>query len=151
MSERVLGPVDIPANSRSTSAAGWVLGTRGSTEVGVRGGYFTENRNNGTPQQINATISRWGSVSAHGLAGGGAWEATGDLSRGNYRQTFSAVLGANRTSERLTSLQWVHPGSGGFSMTSCPRSHRRSKCGAAAQRYEPAGPKWPRKPPTPPR
>jgi outer membrane receptor protein involved in Fe transport len=109
------GPVDIPANSRSTSAAGWVIGTRGSTEVGLRGGYFTENRNNGTPQQINATISRWGSVSAHGLAGGGAWEATGDLNRGNYRQTFSAVIGANRTSERLTSLQWVQPGSGGFS------------------------------------
>jgi len=109
------GPVDIPANSRSTSAAGWVIGTHGSTEVGLRGGYFTENRNNGTPEQINATISRWGSVSAHGLVGGGAWEATGDLNRGNYRQTFSAVLGANRTSERLTSLQWVHPGSGGFS------------------------------------
>ena len=86
------------------------MATHGSTEAAVRGGYFTENRNNGTPAQINATISRWGAATAHGLAGGGAWEATADLSRGNYRQTFSAVIGANRASERLTSLQWVQPG-----------------------------------------
>ena len=72
------------------------MGTLGSTEVGVRGGYFTENRNNGTPAQINATISRWGAATAHGLVGGGAWEAAADLSRGNYRQTFSAILGADR-------------------------------------------------------
>jgi outer membrane receptor protein involved in Fe transport len=109
------GPIDIPANSRSTSAAGWVMATHGSTEAAVRGGYFTENRNNGTPAQINATISRWGAATAHGLAGGGSWEATADLSRGNYRQTFSAVLGPARAAERLTSLQWVHPGGGGFS------------------------------------
>jgi outer membrane receptor protein involved in Fe transport len=109
------GPIDIPADSRSTSAMGWVMGAHGSTEVAVRGGYFTENRNNGTPAQINATISRWGSASAHGIVGGGAWEATGDLSRGNYRQTFSAILGADRSGERLTNLQWVQPDGGGFS------------------------------------
>ena len=91
------------------------MGTFGSTEVGVRGGYFTENRNNGTPAQINATISRWGAATAHGLVGGGAWEAAADLSRGNYRQTFSAILGADRSGERLTSLQWVQPGGQGFS------------------------------------
>ncbi len=109
------GSIDIPADSRSNSTAGWVLGTFGSTEVGVRGGYFTENRNNGTPAQINATISRWGAATAHGLVGGGAWEAAADLSRGNYRQTFSAILGADRSGERLTSLQWVQPGGQGFS------------------------------------
>jgi outer membrane receptor protein involved in Fe transport len=109
------GPIDIPADSRSTSAVGWVIASHGFTEAAIRGGYFTEDRNNGTPAQINATISRWGSAAAHGLLGGGAWEATGDYTRGNYRQTFSAVTGANRTGERLTNLQWVQPSGGGFS------------------------------------
>jgi outer membrane receptor protein involved in Fe transport len=107
------GPIDVPANSKSASGAGWASVSNGSTEGTVRGGYFSESRGNGTPAQINASIIRWGAARAHGLLGGGAWEARGDYTSGNYRQTFSAVTGANRTGERLTSLQWVQPSGAG--------------------------------------
>ena len=59
----------------------------------MRGGYFDEERGNGTPAQVNATITRWGGGNAHGLVGGGVWEARGDVSVTDYRQTFSAVAG----------------------------------------------------------
>jgi len=103
------GPIDIPANSESTSSDAWVGGGSGPVQGTIRGGYFNENRNNGTPATINATISRWGAGSAHGFVGGGIWEARGDASWTNYRQTFSAVTTTNgvRTGERLTNLQWV--------------------------------------------
>ena len=39
---------------------GWLGGTRGSFQGDVRGGYFAEDRGNGTPAQVNATITRWG-------------------------------------------------------------------------------------------
>ncbi len=108
------GPIDVPADSNASSVAGWLGAARGSLDGVVRGGYFTESRGNGTPGQVNATITRWGAVRAHGQIGGGAWEARGDFTSGNYRQTFSAVTGAGRTGERLTSLQWVHPGGSGI-------------------------------------
>jgi len=103
------GPIDIPANSESTSSDAWVGGGSGPVQGTIRGGYFNENRNNGTPATINATISRWGAGSAHGFVGGGIWEARGDASWTNYRQTFSAVTTTNGvlTGERLTNLQWV--------------------------------------------
>ena len=110
------GPIDVAANSKSASTSGWFGVTHASTEAMFRGGYFSESRGNGTPAQVNATATRWGAVSAHGVAGGGAWEARADLNSGNYRQTFSAVIGAARAAERLTSLQWVHPGGGGVAV-----------------------------------
>jgi outer membrane receptor protein involved in Fe transport len=100
------GPIDIPATSDATSANGWAGGGPGSLQATLRGGYFTENRGNGTPDQINATITRWGAATAHGFLAGGMWEARGNASFNNYRQTFSAVS-TNRASERLTNLQWV--------------------------------------------
>ena len=103
------GPIDIPANSDSTSANAWAGGGSGPFQGTLRGGYFDEDRNNGTPAQINATITRWGAGSAHGFVAGGVWEARGNASWTNYRQTFSAVTTTNgvRTGERLTNLQWV--------------------------------------------
>jgi outer membrane receptor protein involved in Fe transport len=100
------GPIDIPATSDATSADAWGGGGSGSFQATLRGGYFTENRGNGTPDQINATITRWGAATAHGSLAGGMWEARGGASFNNYRQTFSSVA-ANRASERLTNLQWV--------------------------------------------
>jgi outer membrane receptor protein involved in Fe transport len=109
------GVVDVAADSDSVSSMGWFGGSRGAFQATVRGGYFDEDRGNGTPAQINATVTRWSGVNAHGLVGGGAWDARGDASFNNYRQTFSAVA-ANRLTERLTSLQWVgsNGGGGGF-------------------------------------
>ena len=113
------GPIDVPANSNSTSAMAWGGGTRGPFQATLRGGYFDEDRGNGTPAQINATITRWSGADAHGTLAGGYWDARGDVSVNNYRQTFSAVTLTNgiRTGERLTSLQWVGStgGGGGFS------------------------------------
>ena len=111
------GPADIPANSRSISTIGWLGGTRGAFQATLRGGYFNENRGNGTPAQVNATITRWSGVNAHGLLAGGVWDARADVSVNNYRQTFSAVTAPARAIERITSLQWVGStgGGGGFS------------------------------------
>jgi outer membrane receptor protein involved in Fe transport len=108
------GPIDTRASSKASSAGGWLGVSNGSTDGVMRGGYFSESRGNGTPGQINATVTRWGAARAHGLFGGGAWEARGDVTAGNYRQTFSAITGAGRTGERLTSLQWVRPGGEGL-------------------------------------
>ena len=108
----VRGPIDVPADSEAGSGYGWFGGTRHSLQATVRGGYFGEERGNGTPAQVNATITRWGAAGAHGIAGGGVWEARGDLSLTDYRQTFSAVA-TGRATERLTALQWVASSGGG--------------------------------------
>ena len=106
------GPVDVPADSNSTSAMGWLGGSRGAFQATARGGYFDEDRGNGTPGQVNATVTRWSGVNAHGLLAGGVWDTRGDVSVNNYRQTFSAVA-ASRLTERLTALQWVGSTGGG--------------------------------------
>src|SRR6266545_2068208 len=90
------GSIDVPADSRSTSAMGWGGGTRGSFQATLRGGYFNERRGNGTPGQVNATVTRWTGANAHGLLAGGVWDARGDVSVNNYRQTFSAATGTVR-------------------------------------------------------
>ena len=107
------GPIDVPADSQAASAYGWFGGTRNTLQATVRGGYFEEERGNGTPAQVNATVTRWGGASTHGVAGGGVWEARGDLSLTDYRQTFSAIATPGRATERLTALQWVASSGGG--------------------------------------
>lgn len=119
----VRGAIDVPADSRSTSAIGWLGGTRPGLQASLRGGYFNEARGNGTPAQVNATITRWGGAKASGILLGGVWEARGDATSGGYRQTFSAVL-AGRASERLTSLQWVGSRAGGAGVTWLRQSAR---------------------------
>jgi outer membrane receptor protein involved in Fe transport len=101
------GPIDIRADSQDTSAMGWGSGGEGSFQASLRAGYFNEERGNGTPAQLNGTLTRWAAANAHGFLGGGVWEARGDISVNNYRQTFSAVTDAARSAERLTALQWV--------------------------------------------
>jgi len=64
------GPIDIKADDQATSAMGWI-GGGGAVQGTARGGYFTDDRNNGTPAQINATVTRWVSGYAHGFALGG--------------------------------------------------------------------------------
>src|SRR5262249_52338040 len=73
------GPIDVNADSKGTSAMGWAGGAAGAVQLTARGGYFTEDRGNGTPAQVNGTVTRWGSVNSHGLAFGGLWEARGDF------------------------------------------------------------------------
>src|SRR6185436_18015884 len=114
------GPIDVEATSQATSAMGWAGGAAGPVQITGRGGYFSEDRGNGTPAQVNGTVTRWGSGNAHGLVFGGLWEARGDFTSNNYRQTFSAVTTVNgvaRAGERLTSLQWVGSTGGGGSVS----------------------------------
>jgi outer membrane receptor protein involved in Fe transport len=69
---------------------------------------------------VNGTVTRWGSGQAHGLVFGGLWEARGDFTSNDYRQTFSAVTTVNgvpRSGERLTSLQWVGSTGGGATVS----------------------------------
>ena len=112
----VRGPIDVNADSRATSTLGWFGGGRGGVHGTMRGGYFDEDRGNGTPAQLNTTITRWGGGSAHGFVGGGVWEARGDVSGTSYHQTFSAVA-AGRATERLTNLQWVGATGGGVGLS----------------------------------
>lgn len=107
------GAIDVPADSRSTSTIGWAGAARGSFQATLRGGYFTERRGNGTPGQLNTTVTRWTGANAHGLLGGGVWDARGDVSLTNYHQTFTAATGTVRGAERMTALQWVHGIGGG--------------------------------------
>jgi outer membrane receptor protein involved in Fe transport len=106
------GPIDVPADSQASSGLGWIGGSRGTLGATIRAGYFAEERGNGTPAQVNGTITRWGGATGHGLLAGGVWEARGDYSATSYRQTFSAVA-AGRATERLTNLQWVGGTGGG--------------------------------------
>jgi outer membrane receptor protein involved in Fe transport len=110
------GSIDVAADSRSTTAMGWGSGTLGAVQATLRGGYFDERRGNGTAAQVNATVTRWSGANAHGLLAGGVWDARGDVSVNNYRQTFSAVV-APRATERLTNLQWVHSTGGGAGLS----------------------------------
>jgi len=123
------GPIDVKADSQGRSVMGWAGGSAGAVQVTGRGGYFSEERGNGTPAQVNGTITRWGSANAHGLAFGGLWETRGDFTANNYRQTFSAVTTVNgvaRAGERLTSLQWVGA-TGGGATVSWLRQARRAE------------------------
>jgi outer membrane receptor protein involved in Fe transport len=108
------GAIDVPADSESTSSMGWAGATRGSFQATARGGYFTEERGNGTPAQLNTTLTRWTGVNAHGMLAGGVWDARGDVSLTDYHQTFTAAVGTVRASERMTALQWVHGYGGGL-------------------------------------
>ena len=128
------GPIDVAADSRSTSAMGWGGGTRGSFQATLRGGYFNERRGNGTPAQLNATVTRWSGANAHGLLAGGVWDARGDVSVNNYRQTFSAITGTIRATERLTALQWVHSTGGGAGLSWLRQTSRAQVLIGAASR-----------------
>ena len=106
------GPIDVAADSDHRSAFAAARTAMHLTRLELRGGYFDEDRGNGTPFQINDTIIRHASLQASGEGLGGSWLARGFGSSQDYNQTFSAVS-ANRTSERPTSLQHVDTGSAG--------------------------------------
>ena len=106
------GAVDTEANARHTL----LDVTFDGGPLFLRASRYDESRNNGTPLQINDTLTRQ-------LAAGfdrGAASVRAYASRQDYHQTFSAIA-ADRNSERLTvdqrvpsraaggSAQWSHP------------------------------------------
>jgi len=97
----------VKADSRhATGYAGAGAQIGADVAVDVRGGYFTEDRGNGTPFQTNATVIRQVSGLARGSAFNGLWTARASFGSQDYDQTFSAVL-AGRASERPVSAQHV--------------------------------------------
>ncbi len=102
------GSVDTPANSKDATVdftVGHKVGEKG--RIFVRGSFYTEFRNNGTPVQTNDTRMAEGAVGLDRQFGSSdslTFRAYG-LVQG-YDQRFSSVA-ANRNSESLTDLQYV--------------------------------------------
>jgi outer membrane receptor protein involved in Fe transport len=70
------------------------------------GNAFTEDRDNGTPLQVNGTRAKHASLDVAGAVAGGQLEAYVHAGDQVYRQTFSAIA-ASRASETLTARQRV--------------------------------------------
>ena len=102
------GTVDTPANSEHGSVEA-TAGRRFRAEdrAFVRGTFFREARNNGTPIQTNDTAFGQGALGVDtqlGAAGSLAVRVYGSVQA--YNQNFSSVA-ANRNSESLTNIQYV--------------------------------------------
>ncbi|HKR65977.1 MAG TPA: TonB-dependent receptor plug domain-containing protein, partial [Thermoanaerobaculia bacterium] len=94
------GAVDVEADSRHTSVD--ATARRGSAFL--RGSYYRERRNNGTPLQENDTTNR--QLAAGGDLFAGALALRAYASDQDYFQTFSTIAN-DRASERLTIEQRV--------------------------------------------
>ena len=100
----IAGAVDVEADSDYRTGFASVGTQRDRWHASVRMSGYSEDRGNGTPQQVNTTDWRQLSGEVGGVAGGGAWEAHVAGGSQDYYQTFTAVA-ADRQSERLTMVQ----------------------------------------------
>jgi outer membrane receptor protein involved in Fe transport len=100
------GPVDTPAGSDYQS--GFVVAgyANGGWRAAIRGNAYGEDRDNGTPEQVNDTDWRQIAADASGAAAGGLWTARVTGGTQEYFQTFSAVA-PDRQTERLTNDQTI--------------------------------------------
>jgi outer membrane receptor protein involved in Fe transport len=100
----VAGPVDIRADSDYSTGFATFGTQRAGWRASGRFSGYSEERNNGTPVQINTT--GWRQLSAHvgGIAAQGVWEVNAAGGTQDYYQTFSAPA-SDRRSERLTTEQ----------------------------------------------
>jgi outer membrane receptor protein involved in Fe transport len=98
------GPIDTPADSDYQTGF-FTAGRQGNSwNAWLKGALYSEERGNGTPQQVNDTDWQQISATAGGNLGGGVWQAQVAGSTQDYYQTFTAVS-ADRTTERLTTKQ----------------------------------------------
>jgi outer membrane receptor protein involved in Fe transport len=100
------GLVDVPADGDYRSAFGSLGYGSGAWRATFRALVSHEDRNNGTPEQVNDTEWRQLGGDVSGSAAGGFWTARFTLGSQDYFQTFSAVA-PDRTTERLTNDQLV--------------------------------------------
>jgi outer membrane receptor protein involved in Fe transport len=105
------GAVDVPADTGHSSFDATV--SRGATFL--RLSHFDEERNNGTPLQVNDTVIRQIAAGAETVFFGGNVQGRAWGSDQDYRQTFSAIA-ADRQTERLTVDQRVPSRSAGANM-----------------------------------
>ncbi|MGE0592885.1 MAG: TonB-dependent receptor [Vicinamibacterales bacterium] len=98
------GAVDTPA--RSNYGTGFFAGgyDAGSWHGTLRVSLYDEERDNGTPLQVNTTTWKQLSGESGGTAAGGAWLVRAGGGRQEYFQTFSAIAD-DRQTERLTREQ----------------------------------------------
>ncbi|HEX7182648.1 MAG TPA: TonB-dependent receptor [Thermoanaerobaculia bacterium] len=101
------GPVDVAAASRHISVEVTAeRRTAGGSRLFLRGSHFDEERENGTPLQVNDTEIRHWSAGGDWPAGGGALSLRAWVGDQDFHQTFSAVA-PGRASESLTREQEV--------------------------------------------
>ena len=102
------GAVDTEANSEHATvdaSLGYHLSETG--RAFLRGTFFDESRNNGTPIQKNATGSGFGAAGINTALGAHDWLSARVFGQAQgYDQTFSAIA-ADRTNENLTDIQHV--------------------------------------------
>jgi iron complex outermembrane recepter protein len=117
--EQQRGPIDTRVDSRHSAINLRIAYDKSQTkQFFVRGVYFRETRNNGTPLQTNATLIRELSGGANAeVPSVGSVAVRLYISRQLLDQNFSAVV-ANRATETLTRLQRVPAQVGGVSLQS---------------------------------
>jgi outer membrane receptor protein involved in Fe transport len=98
------GPIDTRADSDYTTGFATVGRQRDTWHAWGKVSLYSEDRGNGTPQQVNSTDWSQLSGTVGGALAGGVWQAQAAGSRQDYYQTFTAVA-ADRASERLTTEQ----------------------------------------------
>lgn len=102
------GLVDTDANSKHATvdtSLGYKLSDTG--RAFLRGSFFEESRNNGTPVQVNSTGTGFGVAGVNAGIGPHDWISARVFGQAQgYDQSFSAVA-ADRNSEKLTDLQHV--------------------------------------------
>ena len=120
------GPVDTPFASRHDVADVTLeRGEPGQGRVFVRGSYFTESRENGTPLQKNDTDIRQLAAGVDWPAAWGAVSLRACDMRETYHQTFSSIA-ADRRTETLVRAQTVPSDAWGVSAqwTGTASAHR---------------------------
>ena len=98
------GPIDTRADSDYQTGFVNAGKQTGTWHAWLKGALYSEERGNGTPQQVNTTDWQQISGTTGGNLAGGVWQAQIAGSSQDYYQTFTAVS-ADRTTERLTTEQ----------------------------------------------
>lgn len=98
------GPIDTRADSDYKTGFLTVGRQANTWNAWIKGAAYSEDRGNGTPEQVNSTDWKQVSGTAGGSLAGGVWQAQASGSSQDYYQTFTAVF-AGRAGERLTTAQ----------------------------------------------
>ena len=104
VADEARGPIDTKADSDYQTGTATFGRSSSSWHAWVKGAKYAEDRNNGTPAQVNTTDWQQVSVDLGGAAAGGLWQVNGVGSSQDYYQTFTAVAN-DRATERLTTKQ----------------------------------------------
>jgi outer membrane receptor protein involved in Fe transport len=110
--ESLAGNVDAPVNSRHETAEATLERADEKTRMFLRGAYYDEDRDNGTPLQTNDTRLWQIAAGADGNLGRGSYTLRVYGLDSIYHQTFTSVS-PDRNSETLTRLQEVPARAGG--------------------------------------